>query len=68
MVTAMIWPTLLGADDISHSAEKRSDGKAVTLRLGEAGGGATSLLTLTYVVGLVNHIRIGRFMVQNITG
>jgi hypothetical protein len=40
-------PTLLGADDNSHSAEEPDDGKAVKSGLGEAVGWATAPLTLT---------------------
>jgi hypothetical protein len=48
MVTVTTLPTLPGADDNSHSTEKPDDGKAVKSGLGEAGGGATRLLTLTW--------------------
>jgi hypothetical protein len=46
-VTVTTSPMLLGADDNSRSTEKRSESKGFTLRLVQAGGGATRLLTLT---------------------
>ncbi len=49
MATATTSHTGLGADDNGQSTEEPREWKSFTLGSGEAGGGATRLLTLTYI-------------------